>query len=120
MLCATLAVVAPWCGYAQSAPQPEDSQRQSGTQPNSPAAADDSNGPETLFPEVSDTRYWLSGQANFIWQSHPAFPALYSGPNSLNPNFEQATSRVLTLYGGVRLNQTPKFWPTWKKRAVRR
>ncbi len=62
--------------------------------------------PETMFPHFKDTRFWLSGQANFIFQTHPPFPAPYSGPHSLGPQYEKATSRVLTLYTGVRLSDS--------------
>jgi high affinity Mn2+ porin len=62
--------------------------------------------PEAVFPHFKDTRFWLSGQANFIFQTHPPFHADYSGTNSLSPNYEKATSRVLTLYTGVRLNNS--------------
>jgi len=61
---------------------------------------------ETMVPHLSNTRFWLSGQTNFIFQTHPPFHAPYSGPNSLDPNYENATSRVLTLYTGVRLNNS--------------
>ena len=60
--------------------------------------------PETVFPHLTDSRFWLSGQANFIFQAHPPFHAPYSGANSLDPHYEKATSRVLTLYAGIRLN----------------
>lgn len=59
-----------------------------------------------MFPHLRDTRFWLTGQANFIFQTHPPFDAAYSGKNSLDPNYEKATSRVLTLYTGVRLNDS--------------
>ena len=59
-----------------------------------------------MFPHFGDTRFWLTGQSNFIFQTHPPFPADYSGKNSLSPNYEKATSRVLTLYTGVRLNDS--------------
>jgi high affinity Mn2+ porin len=62
--------------------------------------------PEGMFPNFKNTRFWLSGQANFIFQTHPPFHAPYSGKNSLNPNYEKATSRVLTLYTGGRLNDS--------------
>lgn len=62
--------------------------------------------PETMFPELGDTRFWVSGQANFIFQAHPPFYAKYSGTNSLDPHYEKATSRVLTLYTGVRLSNS--------------
>ncbi|MCU1303025.1 MAG: carbohydrate-selective porin [Candidatus Sulfotelmatobacter sp.] len=62
--------------------------------------------PETLFPHFHNTRFWLSGQANFIFQTHPPFHAPYTGPNSLSPKYEKATSRLLTLYTGVRLDNS--------------
>ncbi len=49
------------------------------------------------------SRFWISGQANFIRQQNAAFPADYSGPNSFLPKGEQATSRVLTLYTGFEI-----------------
>ena len=66
-------------------------------QADSPAAAG-STEPLSL-PE----RLWVSGQANFITQYNPAFPAKYSGPNSFGPGSQAATSRVMTLYTGFRL-----------------
>jgi high affinity Mn2+ porin len=69
--------------------------------------ADDST--ESLFHHFKNSRFWLSGQANFIFQTHPDFPAKYSGEHSLSPNYEKATSRVMTLYTGVRLNTTTEL-----------
>jgi len=63
----------------------------------------------TMLPRIESDRLWLSGQSNFIFQTHPSFPAAYSGENSLNPNYEKATSRVLTLYTGIRLNDSTEF-----------
>jgi hypothetical protein len=54
---------------------------------------------------VSD-RFWLSGQANFITQGHTTFTSPYGGPNSLAPDAQIVTSRVLTLYTGMRLTDT--------------
>src|SRR5580700_3662555 len=71
-----------------------------------PASDEDS---ESMFPHFKDTRFWLSGQANFIFQTHPPFYAAYSGPLSLGPSDEKATSRVLTLYTGVRLNNSTEL-----------
>src|SRR5579884_3966078 len=67
------------------------------------------NDPPAMFPHLADTRYWLSGQANFIFQTHPPFHAPYSGLNSLDPNYEKATSRVVTLYTGMRLNDSTEI-----------
>ncbi len=65
--------------------------------------------PESMLPHFKNNRFWLSGQANFIFQTHPPFRALYSGPHSLSPNYEKATSRILTLYTGVRLNNSTEL-----------
>jgi hypothetical protein len=61
---------------------------------------------ESMFPHFMDTRFWLSGQANFIFQTHPDFHARYSGAHSLRSHYEKATSRLMTLYTGVRLNNS--------------
>ena len=73
--------------------------------PPDAAAAD----PESMLPHFKDTRFWLSGQANFIFQAHPDFHADYSGPHSLSPDYDKATSRVMTLYSGVRLNNSTEL-----------
>src|SRR5438477_5955349 len=36
--------------------------------------------PQSMFPHFKDTRLWLSGEANFVVQTHPEFHAPYSGP----------------------------------------
>jgi high affinity Mn2+ porin len=54
-------------------------------------------------------RLWVSGQANIITQYNPSFPAEYSGPNSFGPASERATSRVLTLYTGLRLTRNTEI-----------
>jgi high affinity Mn2+ porin len=76
-----------------------------------PAKAPDTTitDPESMLPHFKDTRFWLSGQINFIFQTHPDFHADYSGPNSLSPRYEKATSRVMTLYTGVRLNNSTEL-----------
>jgi high affinity Mn2+ porin len=74
--------------------------------PASPLTAAD---PESMLPHFKDTRFWLSGQANFIFQTHPDFPAFYSGKNSLSRHYEKATSRVMALCTGVRLNDSTEI-----------
>lgn len=64
---------------------------------------------ESMFPHFSSTRFWLSGQANFIFQTHPEFRAPYSGLHSLGPHYDKATSRLLTLYTGARVNNSLEF-----------
>ena len=70
--------------------------------------ADDSSddAPQRMFPELKDTRFWISGQANFIFQTNPPFFAKYSGTHSLGPGYQKATSRVLTLFTGFRVNNS--------------
>src|ERR1022692_3008705 len=102
-------------GWAQSQAA-SDSTQSASTQsaaPTAPAANDPPSPPtdanadtEAMFPHFKDSRFWLSGQANFIFQAHPDFHADYSGKNSLSPHYDKATSRVMTLYTGVRLNHS--------------
>jgi hypothetical protein len=86
--------------------------------PPAPQAGDSADSPDpapadevtpAMFPHFKSSRFWLSGQANFILQTHPPFRALYSGTNSLSPNYSKATSRVLTLYTGARVNNATEF-----------
>src|SRR5712692_10239503 len=65
--------------------------------------------PPTIFPHPESDRWWISGQANFISQWHPAFHSPYQGPRSLPPQAQDATSRVLTLFTGVRLTSTAEL-----------
>jgi hypothetical protein len=65
--------------------------------------------PEAMFSHFKDTCFWLSGQANFIFQTHPDFRALYSGPHSLSARYEKATSRLMTLYTGARLSNSTEL-----------
>jgi len=74
--------------------------------PQDTAAKED---PATLFPHSESSRFWISGQANFISQWHPAFHSAYQGLNSLSPQAQDATSRVLTLLTGVQVSGTTEF-----------
>ena len=96
------ALAASSCAHGQSAPE-------GGASANAPSSEQFSSDPESIFPHLSDKRYWLSGQANFIFQTHPPFHAPYSGANSLDPKYEKATSRVMTLYTGIRLNDSTEL-----------
>lgn len=59
-----------------------------------------------MFPHPEMDRLWLSGQVNIVSQWHPAFHSPYQGPNSLTPEAQDASSRVLTLFTGLRLTGT--------------
>lgn len=85
-----------------------------GPNPDSPAqtaATNDSpsSDPVTLFPHLESSRFWISGQVNIITQWHPAFRSPYQGPNSLSPEAQDASSRVLTLSTGVEATSMTEF-----------
>ena len=85
----------------QTKPAPGDAN----PQPQNGADSDDADA-VTVFPHPASTRYWISGQANIVFQWHPTFPAKYSGPNSLSPQAQSATTHILTLYTGYELTPT--------------
>src|SRR5579864_3931408 len=100
-----LRLAAPPFAQAQNAPA-DESPAQAPT-----ASSDDSSSsdPATLFPHSESSRFWISGQANFISQWHPTFRSPYRGPNSLSSEAQDATSRVLTLLTGVEATGTTEF-----------
>jgi high affinity Mn2+ porin len=75
-------------------------------------APDDSASEDTLtmFPHSETSRYWISGQGNIVLQWHPTFAAKYSGPNSLTPGAQSATTHILTLYTGYELTHTTEVF----------
>jgi high affinity Mn2+ porin len=109
LLCATAAVYAAPAIAAQEAKAPSAQDAPTPVPRDVSAEATDPDPVPMMFPHLESDRWWLSGQSNFIFQTHPPFHAAYSGKNSLNPNYEKATSRVLTLYTGVRINDTTEF-----------
>jgi high affinity Mn2+ porin len=86
---------------AQQDPVPPPQDAQAGAEPASP-----SDSLPVMFPHAPMDRLWLSGQVNIISQWHPAFRSPYQGPNSLTPEAQDASSRVLTLFTGLRLTAT--------------
>ena len=77
------------------------------SQQDSPAEPAPSSDPlPIMFPHPPMDRLWLSGQVNIISQWHPAFRSPYQGPNSLTPEAQDASSRALTLFTGLRLTAT--------------
>jgi hypothetical protein len=81
-------IVAAECAFAQIPTAPSNAEAASFTWPD---------------------RLWVSGQSNFITQFNPSFSAKYSGPNSFGPDADDATSRVLTLYTGLRLTRNTEI-----------
>ena len=88
------------CTALAQTPPPAASAPPAGTPAPKPVVSDEVNW---------DNRFWLSGQANFITQYHGAFDAKYSGANSLSATAQDASSRVLTLFMGVRLTRYTDF-----------
>src|SRR5271168_24151 len=74
-----------------------------GDPPSADAKTDDQSGDApvlTMAPHSENARYWVSGQANSIFQMHGHFRSPYEGPNSLIDDFETKASEVATLYLG--------------------
>jgi high affinity Mn2+ porin len=106
---AFLAVVLISCGAAAQGPAPTPA-TQSAVGDTSPVLSDPPpDDTEAMMPHLKSSRFWLTGQANFIFQAQPSFPALYSGTHSLSDHYEKATSRVLTLYTGYRVDNSTEF-----------
>jgi high affinity Mn2+ porin len=67
--------------------------------------SDDQENPSFFRQHLIAGRFWLSGQANFIFQAHTPFHSPYSGPNSFHGYGEDALSVTDTLYMGARLRR---------------
>ena len=63
----------------------------------------------TFFPHPDDTRWWISGQENTIYQMHPNFHSPYQGTNSFTAPFQYKASEVATLYLGWQLYRAPHY-----------
>jgi len=63
----------------------------------------------TMAPHSDSARYWVSGQANSIFQMHGHFHSPYEGANSLRNTFETKASEVATLYLGYQLQPNSRF-----------
>ncbi len=74
--------------------------------PPGDCSATDSGKPPSIFDHPDSAPYWISGQANVIFQAHPPFHAAYSGPNSFSNAGEYKTSLLGTLYLGLQLPHT--------------
>src|SRR5712692_11895013 len=92
VFCVVIAVAA---APAQQPDAPSAAKAGASEQPDVAANAADppDETTEAMFPHFKDTRFWLTGQANFIFQTHPQFHAPYSGPNSLTPTTKKRPPR---------------------------
>jgi hypothetical protein len=62
-----------------------------------------------MFPHPENARYWISGQANVIFQGRLPFHSTYQGPNSFRNSAEYKTSMVETLYMALRRNGSTRY-----------
>lgn len=62
-----------------------------------------------MAPHHGNGRYWLSGQANIIYQGRLPFHSLYQGTNSFHNSAEYKTSLLGTLYVAVRPTNSIKY-----------
>ena len=76
------------------------------SQIESPAPAE-SDAP-TMFPHPEDTRYFIAGQANIIFQSDGPFHSPYEGTNSFIGRGEYKTSLIGTMFLGYQLRKNPE------------
>jgi hypothetical protein len=109
--CALLVcLLAPVFVHAQDAtpgkPNPQPTIQEASSAPEDSASSD----VLTVFPHSDSTPYWFSGQANIVLQWHPTFMAKYSGPNSLTPPAQSATTHILTFYAGYELTGTTEVF----------
>jgi high affinity Mn2+ porin len=63
----------------------------------------------TMAPHPENSRYWLSGQANIIFQGRLPFHSTYEGANSFRSSAEYKTSMVGTLYTAMRRNHSDRY-----------
>ena len=63
----------------------------------------------TMFSHPENARYWLSGQANIIFQGRLPFHSSYEGPNSFRNSAEYKSSLVGTAYAALRRNRSVRY-----------
>ena len=63
----------------------------------------------TMFPHPEGARYWVSGQANIIFQGRIPFHSPYEGPNSFRNSAEYKTSLIGTLYTALRATRSLRY-----------
>jgi high affinity Mn2+ porin len=103
-----LVLIAAGVSVCQACAQSQPTETTQSSPSDSSTTADDTS--LTMFPHSDSSRYWISGQANIILQWHPAFPAQYSGPNSLSASAQSSTSHVFTIYTGYELTDTTEVF----------
>lgn len=98
-------LVWPWAMAAK--PAFDEVQSPGAKSPEKDSPADD---PQiTMFPHPEGARWWISGQANVIFQGRIPFHSPYEGPNSFRNSAEYKTSLVETLYTAVRPTRSIRY-----------
>ena len=62
-----------------------------------------------VFPHSESSLWWLSGQANIIFQGRLPFHSSYQGENSFHGSGEYKASEVGTLFAGLRRSRSVQF-----------
>ena len=62
-----------------------------------------------MAPHPEGARYWVSGQANIIYQGVLPFHSPYQGANSFHNSAEYKTSMVGTLYTAIRATRSVRY-----------
>jgi high affinity Mn2+ porin len=62
-----------------------------------------------MFPHSATARYWITGQANVIFQAKPGFHSPYQDRNSLDNAGEYKTSMVETLFLGLQPHRNLRY-----------
>ena len=75
----------------------------------SPSAEPESATALTMAPHAENARYWITGQANSIFQMHGQFRSPYEGTNSLIDHFETKASEVGTVFAGYQLHPNLRY-----------
>jgi len=65
--------------------------------------------PLTMLSHSQSAPYWISGQANSIFQAHGHFHSPYEGPNSLRNTLEYKASEVATLFLGYQWHPNSRY-----------
>jgi hypothetical protein len=80
-----------------------------GSVPDRPAGDAGTSPVVVMAPHPEDSIFWISGQANIIFQGRLPFHSPYEGTNSFHNSAEYRTSMVGTLFMGVRRNRSVRY-----------
>jgi high affinity Mn2+ porin len=64
---------------------------------------------DSFLPRVHTDRFWLSGQANVVFQTQPGTRGECDDEDTFSTQYEKATSRVFTLYTGMKLSPSTEL-----------